>query len=400
RPGDRPDFSYLRLPPAGAAPRPPVDAPAIATRDLAFGLVRTLDDDGVAVGEWNPGLGADELVRGLRTMALVRAFDERMFRAQRQGKTPFYMKCTGEEAVATAQTYALRPDDMCFATYRQQAILVARGTPLDEMMGQIYANALDPTKGRQLPVMYTAKSRGYFSQSGNLATQFPQAVGWAMASAYRRDTRIASGWIGDGASAEGDFHQALVFASVHRAPVVLNLVNNQWAISSAQSVAGGEESTFASRAIGYGIPGVRVDGNDYLAVFAASRWAAERARSNHGPTLIEHFTYRAAPHSTSDDPARYRAGDEWERWPLGDPIARLKLHLVRAGAWDDGRHSAMLRAVEADVAEADARAQALGVHGDGPHHDPLTMFDDVYKDMPWNLREQRDELAALPGRAT
>ena len=398
RPGDKPDYSYLRLPRAGETPRPAFDAPAADIRDLAYGLVRVIDEAGVAQGHWNPGLSADELRRGLRTMMLTRAFDDRMFRAQRQGKTPFYMKCTGEEAVATAQTFALRPDDMCFATYRQQAILIARGHPLVEMMGQIYANSLDRTKGRQLPVMYTAKSYGYFSQSGNLATQYPQAVGWAMASAYKRDTKIASAWIGDGASAEGDFHQALVFASVYRAPVILNLVNNQWAISSAQAIAGGDETTFASRAIGYGIPGIRVDGNDYLAVSAVSRWAAERARKNHGPTLIEHFTYRAEGHSTSDDPSRYRAGGEYEHWPLGDPVARLKAHLTGSGEWDEARHEALAREVEAEVDVANKKAQALGVHGGGPYHDSRTMFEDVVKDMPWNLKEQQAELASFQGR--
>jgi 2-oxoisovalerate dehydrogenase E1 component alpha subunit len=243
--------------------------------------------------------------------------------------------------------------------------------------------------------MYSAREAGFFSLSGNLATQFPQAVGWAMASAYKRDTRIAAAWIGEGASAEGDFHQALVFASVYRAPVILNLVNNQWAISSSQGVAGGEETTFASRAVGFGFPGVRIDGNDFLAVYAVTRWAAERARGNHGPTLIELFTYRAAPHSTSDDPSRYRPGDEFQHWPLGDPIARLKAHLIRIGEWDEERHAALGAEIEAQADADNRRAQALGVHGGGPHHDAATMFEDVYKEMPWNLREQQAELARV-----
>src|SRR4029079_2988079 len=175
-----------------------------------------------------------------------------------------------------------------------------------DMMNQIYSNARDRLKGRQLAVLYSARDAAFFTLSGNLATQFPQAVGWAMASAYKRDRRIAAAWIGEGASAEGDFHHGLVFAAVYHAPVILNLVNNQWAISSSQGVAGGEEATFASRAIGFGIPGIRVDGNDLLRGYAASRWTAERARSNQGPTLIDFFPYRVAPPSTSDDPSRYR----------------------------------------------------------------------------------------------
>src|SRR3974390_177253 len=164
------------------------------------------------------------------------------------------------------------------------------------MMCQVYSNAKDPLKGRQLPIMYSSKEFGFFTVSGNLGTQFPQAVGWALASAYKNDDRIAVSFIGEGTTAEGDFHHALNFASVYRAPVILNVVNNQWAISSFQGIAGGEESTFASRAIGYGLPGLRVDGNDFLAVYAVAQWAADRARNNLGATLVELFTYRAEGH--------------------------------------------------------------------------------------------------------
>lgn len=395
RPGDTPDFGYLSLPKAGEAIRPEIDAPASATRDLAYGLVRVLDEEGAAVGPWDPRLDPDTLRRALRAMMLTRAFDEQMFRAQRQGKTSFYLKCTGEEAVAVGQTFALERDDMCFATYRQQGILIAREWPLVDLMCQIYSNEFDRLKGRQLPVLYSVKDAGFFSLSGNLATQFPQAVGWAMASAYKGDRRIASAWVGEGASAEGDFHHGMVFAAVYHAPVILNLVNNQWAISSSQGVAGGEEATFASRAIGFGIPGIRVDGNDWIAVYAVSRWAAERARRNGGPTLIEFFTYRVAAHSTSDDPSRYRAGDEERYWPLGDPIERLKAHLIRLGEWSDERHQALAQELEQTVRAANAEAQTHGVLGNGPHHDAATMFEGVYKATPWHLREQQAELARL-----
>lgn len=169
--------------------------------------------------------------------------------------------------------------------------------------------------------MYSSKEAGFFSISGNLATQFIQAVGWGMASAIKGDTRIASAWIGDGATAESDFHTALTFAHVYRAPVILNVVNNQWAISTFQAIAGGEGTTFANRGVGCGIASLRVDGNDFLAVYAASEWAAERARRNLGPSLIEWVTYRAGPHSTSDDPSKYRPADDWTnfRWATRSP---------------------------------------------------------------------------------
>ena len=158
-----------------------------------------------------------------------------------------------------------------------------------------------------------------------------------MAAAIKGDSRIAMGWIGDGATAEGDFHSALTFAAVYNVPVILAVVNNQWAISSFSGIAGAERATFAQRAVGYGIAGLRVDGNDALAVYAAVHWAAERARSNKGPTLIEFFTYRAEGHSTSDDPSGYRPTDEAKAWPLGDPIERLKAHLIALGEWDEER---------------------------------------------------------------
>ena len=213
-----------------------------------------------------------------------------------------------------------------------------------------------------------------------------------MASAIKGDTRIASGWIGDGATAEADFHTALTFAHVYRAPVILNVVNNQWAISQFQYVAGGEQTTFAARGVGCGIASLRVDGNDFLAVYAASSWAAERARSNLGPTLIEWITYRAGPHSTSDDPSKYRPADDWEHFPLGDPIARLKRHMIAIGIWSDEQHAALQKDVEAEVVAAQKEAESYGSLADG-HMFPLeAMFEDVFKDMPAHLRRQRQEL--------
>jgi 2-oxoisovalerate dehydrogenase E1 component alpha subunit len=271
-------------------------------------------------------------------------------------------------------------------------LLIARDWPIVDMMCQVYSNSGDRLKGRQMPVMYSSRKAGFFSISGNLGTQFSQAVGWAMASAYKGDHRIVAAWIGDGATAEADFHYALTFASVYHAPVILNVVNNQWAISCYQGIAGGDESTFASRAIGYGMPALRVDGNDFLATYAATQWAAERARSNLGPTLIELFTYRVAPHSTSDDPSRYRPADESEKWPLGDPIHRLKQHLIGLGEWSEAQHEAMVKELEAQVRAAGKEAEALGTLDRGPLPPVSTMFDDVYKEMHWYLRRQREEL--------
>lgn len=389
RPGDQPDFSTLDIPPAGALARPRVDVGAAEIRDYAFGMVRVLTEDHDAVGDWAPGLPAAVLLRGLRAMLLTRAYDARMVRVQRQGKSSFYMKSTGEEAVSVASAFALDRADMCFPTYRQQGLLVARDWPIVDMMNQVYSNSGDRLKGRQMPVFYSSREAGFFSISGNLGTQYSQAVGWAMGAASERDSRIAAAWIGDGATAEGDFHYALTFASVYRAPVILNIVNNQWAISSFSGIAGGDAVPFAARGLGYGIPSFRVDGNDFLAVYAVTRWAAERARAGMGPTLIELFTYRAEGHSTSDDPGRYRASAEASLWPLGDPIDRLKDHLIHLGALSEQDYEALTQDVTEQVKAAGREAEALGTLKEGKRIPPGSMFDDVYRDMPGHLALQK-----------
>ena len=392
RPGFETNFSYLHLAPAGAAKRPAVEVQPRQTSELAFSLIRVLDDEGKAVGPWDPKLEPELLRKGLRAMLKTRIFDARMLIAQRQKKLSFYMQSLGEEAIGSAHAMALSEGDMCFPTYRQQSLLMAREVPLVELICQLMSNSHDPLKGRQLPVMYSVRKAGFFSISGNLATQFIQAVGWAMASAIKGDTKISSAWIGDGATAEADFDTGLTFAHVYRAPVILNVVNNQWAISTFQAIAGGEGTTFAARGVGCGIASLRVDGNDFLAVYAASKWAAERARSNLGPTLIEWVTYRAGPHSTSDDPSKYRPADDWENFPLGDPIARLKKHLIAKGIWTEKEHEQLQTELEAEIAAAQKEAESFGTLLDGHIPGAASMFEDVYKEMPPHLRTQLAQL--------
>src|SRR5450830_662295 len=288
---------------------------------------------------------------GLRTMMKTRIFDARMVIAQRQKKMSFYMTSLGEEAIGTAHALALQPGDMNFPTYRQQSLLMANEVSMVDMICQLLSNERDPMKGRQLPVMYSVRQAGFFTISGNLATQFVQAVGWGMASAIKGDTKIASAWIGDG-----------------------------------------ESVTFAARGVGSGIASLRVDGNDFLAVYAASKWAAERARSNLGPTLIEWVTYRAGPHSTSDDPSKYRPADDWSHFPLGDPIVRLRRHLTKRGLWSDEEHAATETALEAEIIAAQKEAESFGTLANGRVPSAASMFEDVYKEMPEHLRRQRQEL--------
>ncbi|WP_299365586.1 3-methyl-2-oxobutanoate dehydrogenase (2-methylpropanoyl-transferring) subunit alpha [uncultured Paracoccus sp.] len=393
RPGDRPDFSRVAIPPAGSVRRPPIDADPEHIRDLAFTIIRVLNRDGQAVGPWAEALKIDPegLKEGLRHMMTLRAYDARMLIAQRQQKTSFYMQHLGEEAIACAFRRALAPGDMNFPTYRQAGLLIAGGYPLKTMMCQVYSNDADPMRGRQLPVMYSSKEHGFFTISGNLATQYIQAVGWAMGSAISGDHRIAAAWIGDGSTAESDFHAALVFASTYKAPVVLNIVNNQWAISTFQGIARGGSGTFAARGHGFGIPSLRVDGNDYLAVLAAAQWATERARRNLGPTVVEYVTYRAGGHSTSDDPSAYRPAEESAAWPLGDPILRLKNHLIAIGEWTEQRHVQAEAEIHAEVVETQKEAEAIGTLHQGLRPSPADMFEDVYAEMPPHLLKQRHE---------
>ena len=377
---------------AGEMKKPALDEKVERVALMRKQLVRVIAEDGQAVGEWVPDLTADQKRCGLRDMMRTRSFDARLLRAHRQGKISFYMQCLGEEAIACAQQKALRPGDMHFPTYRQQGLLIAGGYPIVTMMNQVLSNAMDPLHGRQLPVMYSSKEHGFFSISGNLATQYIQAVGWAMASALRGDTRIASAWIGEGATSESDFHAALLFASTYQAPVVLNIVNNHWAISTPEDFARGASATFADRGYGFSIPALRVDGNDYLAVYAASQWAAERARTNLGPTLIEWVTLRVGAHSTSDDPTVYRPEGEAAGFPLGDPIDNLRRHLVAIGEWDDERHTALAAEIDAEIEACFEEADANGSVKSGHVSDPRTMFDDVYAELPRHLREQRDQV--------
>lgn len=391
RPGKTPDFSNLKIPAAGDTPKPAIDIPSSAITGLAYGLVRVLNENGDAVGEWKADLTPQQLRAGLRYMLHVRAYDDRMFRMQRQGNLSFYMKCTGEEAVAVAQGMALQPGDMLFPSYRQQGLLFVRGRSVVDMMCHCISNAKDNLKGRQMPVFYSWKEGNFFSISGNLATQYSQAVGWAMAAAYKGEDHIAGAWVGDGSTAEADVHNAMLFAATYKAPVILNVVNNQWAISTPQSFASAG-TTFAARGLGFNIPSIRVDGNDFLAVHAVTQWAAARARGGYGPTCIELVTYRAAGHSTSDNPDGYRAKGEAQSWPLGDPIDRLKQHLIAQREWSEEQHQTLTTELQDAVNSAWKEALSHGTLEGGPHWPVRTIFEDVFKEMPMHLRRQQQQV--------
>ncbi len=329
------------------------------------------------------------LLRLYREMLRLRTLDERMMTLQRQGRVGFYGACTGQEAATLASAIALEPSDWIFPALREGGAMLLRGFPLVPYLCQVFGNSGDETKGRQMPSHMASRSVNQVSWSSCIGTQLPQAVGAAMAARIKGDRTVVAAYMGDGATSEGDFHVAMNFAGVFKPPVVFVCQNNHWAISVPTSRQTASES-IAVKAVAYGFPGVKVDGNDAVAVYGAVKEAVDRARGGGGPTLVECETYRIGAHSSSDDPTRYRDEREVEAWRKRDPIERLRARLGADGLWSD-RQDAELRArlldeVNAAIAEAEQKP-------DPPREG---LFEDVYSNLPWFLREQRDEMLAAP----
>ena len=391
RPGEEASFENWPWKP-GDFPMPdPKNCHFQDTAELANGLVRVLDDDGNASGEWDPGLTAEQLLTGLEHMVRLRIFDDRMMKMQRTGLLSFYMRSLGEEAIAIAQTMALEEQDWIFPSYRQPGAQFVRGRDMVSMICHCIGNEEDNIKGRQMPVHYSYREGRFISISSPVGTQFSQAVGVSLASSYKGLDEVTITWIGDGASAEGDYHYALNFASVFNAPVILNLVNNQWAISTHANFATGTGS-FASRGIPFGLASIRVDGNDFLALYSVTKWARERAAAGSGATHVEVLTYRTGAHSSSDDPSRYRPKNEHTKWPGGDPVDRLKGHLIKLGEWSLDQHKELEERIDGEVVDAYKEAVKFGDLANGPYPSADTIFTEVYEEMPWHLREQHDEM--------
>jgi len=327
------------------------------------------------------------LLRLYREMVRLRTLDERMMTLQRQGRVGFYGACTGQEAATLASAIVLEPADWIFPALREGGAMLLRGFPLVPYLCQVFGNGGDETKGRQMPSHMASRSVNQVSWSSCIATQLPQAVGAAMAAKIKGDKAVVAAYLGDGATSEGDFHVALNFAGVFRAPVVFICQNNHWAISVPTQKQTASES-IAAKAAAYGFPGVKVDGNDAVAVLSAVREAVERARRGEGPTLVECDTYRMGAHTTTDDPTRYRLASELEMWKLRDPIERVRAYLVRTGL-----------AEPEFFADVDAEAKLLGARvreacRTMPDPPPLAIFDNVYREPTAILRAEREQYAA------
>lgn len=368
----------------------PAPAPAAAEPiDPALGLLSVVGDLDVPFQRLETTADRELLLRMQRELLRIRVLDARMIVLQRQGRVGFYGACTGQEAVPIACGFAVQPNDWVFPALREQAIMLVRGLPLTTYIAQTFGKSGDVLKGRQMPSHGSAKAVNQVSWSSVIGPQIPQAVGAAWAAKLSKRPDVMLGFMGDGATSEPDFHAAMTFAGVHRTPSVLICQNNGWSISipTARQTA---SATIAVKGRAYGVPAVRVDGNDVLAVYETVKAAVERARGGGGPTFIEAVTYRIGAHSTSDDPTRYRSNEEVERWQRRDPIERFHRWLVAKGFTTDEQRAAIEAELDAEAVAAIKEVEPL------PNPPRESLFDDVYAELPWHLREQREQLLALP----
>jgi pyruvate dehydrogenase E1 component alpha subunit/2-oxoisovalerate dehydrogenase E1 component alpha subunit len=360
----------------------PADAPEL-------GLYQVLDDKGIAEPTLLPRLPDAELVRMFRGMLTIRVMDERLLALQRQGRIGFYGEARGQEGAVIGAAAALGPKDWIVPALREAGAAIYRGLPLRAYVSQIFGNANDVSKGRQLPCHPGTRAARYVTMSSCIATQLPHAVGMAWAARIKGDDVVVLGCLGDGATSEEDFHVAANFAGVYRVPVVFFCQNNQWAISTPVALQTAAPS-MAAKAVAYGFGGVRCDGNDVLAVYACVKEAVDRARRGGGPTLIEALTYRVSAHSSSDDPSRYRDEKVTERWRARDPLARFRAWLFAQRLLDAATEERMRAEIDAEVRDAVAKEEQVGPP-------PLaSLVEDVFAEVPWHLREELAEVTPLP----
>ncbi len=348
-------------------------------------LVRVLGDGGQVEKDKDPGLSENDLLTLYRTMLLTRLIDERMVKFQRQGRIGFYIGSMGEEAAIVGSAFAMGRQDWLVPCYRELGAAFLRGFSLREFICQLFGNAEDLIKGRQMPNHYASCRLRMLSISSPVATQIPHAVGIAMAAKIRKTTEVVLVYLGEGATSEADFHTSMNFAGVFKTPCVFVCRNNQWAISVPRNKQTASES-IAIKASAYGFEGVQVDGNDVLAVYATTKEAFEKARRGGGPTLIEAFTYRMGPHSTSDDPRVYRTDDEVGEWKKRDPLLRFRQYLEKRKLWDREQDERLTRDLNHEILSTLKEVEKIGPPP------PESLFEDVFGAMPWHLREQRDEL--------
>lgn len=346
---------------------------------------RVMNEDGTVDPKRDPKLDKALLLKMYRNMALTRAFDERGMMLQRQGRIGFYVPSSGQEAIQTGTAASLDKNDWIFPSYREPGIFLYRGASLFSLLCNLWGNKEDVGKGRQMPVHYGFADLRLFSISSPIATQVIQAVGAAVASRIQKKKEISITYFGDGGTSENDFHTGLTFAGAFKAPTVFICTNNQYAISVPFSKQTGCKK-IVDKAVGYGMPGIAVDGNDVLAVYQVSQEAVDRARRGEGPSFIECLTLRMGPHSSSDDPTRYRDEKLFEAWKKRDPIARFRNYLAQKKLWDDKKEAALQEQLKQEIAAAIEKAEPV------PPPDLDDLFTDVYAELTPQLQRQREAL--------
>lgn len=359
----------------------------VGSRKLGDGMKQILEPDGSVKSDFELSISPEELTKWYKTMIAVRTLDEKGMRLQRQGRIGFHIPTTGQEAHVGAVA-ALKSSDWVFPAYREHGAAIYRGMPLGDIINQYFGNEDDPHKGRRLPGLFGHPKYRFVNPSAPIGTQIIHAVGAAYAARYRGEDAITVAFFGEGATSSNDFHSGMNFAGVFKTPSVLICQNNQYAISlpdERQTAA----DTIADKAQAYGMPGIRVDGNDILAVYSTVQEAAKRARNDEGPTLIENLTYRLGPHTSSDDPSRYRSEEEVEKWKEKDPIKRFKLYLIREGVFTEKEEESIRQ-------EYDEKIKRLLKQGASKKKASTEkMFTDVFREMPWHLSEQFEQLKGI-----
>jgi pyruvate dehydrogenase E1 component alpha subunit len=355
-------------------------------RNESAEIFQILKPDGSLVSSETPSLDNDQIISAYKNMVLTRILDEKLIALQRQGRMGTYVSCSGQEACQVGSMAALKDSDWVFPMYRDLGMMIQRGVPMDSLLDRLFGNGEDESLGRDLPNAFGWKKYRIFSLAAPIASHLQIAVGVAMAAKYRNDDAVTLSSFGDGGSSSGEFHVSMNFAGVFKAQTVFLCENNQYAISvpvTRQTASG----SIAIKAEAYGFEGVRIDGNDFLAVYAATKEAVEKARHGDGPTLLECVTYRLGAHSTSDDWKKYRPTEEVEEWRKKDPLIRLKLYLENRSLWSESDEAKLRKQCESAIGEGISRAEKVPPPGVG------TMFEDVFAKIPASLKEQREDLS-------
>ena len=351
----------------------------------ATGLVQILDEQGQADPARVPQLSPAELVQIFRGMVMSRLLDTRLLPLQRQGRIGFYIGASGQEAGMIAGAHAIGAQDYFVPGLRETAAGLYRGLPLRTHLAQVFGNAADLAHGRQLPCHAGSRASHHITMSSCVSSQIPHATGIAWAAKIKKDPIVALCYLGDGGTSEEDFHVGLNFAAVYQVPAVFVCQNNQWAISTPLELQTVSE-TIAVKGLAYGMPSVRADGNDVLAMYATIKEAVDRARQGGGPTFIEALTYRIGPHSSSDDPTRYRDEAEPEAWRQKDPLLRYKKWLAATGTLAENEQARLTDEIDREIRDA------IALEEKGAAPELATLIGDVYAEPTWLLEEQLADL--------